>query len=41
MELVEEISFFLGLVVSALFFIEYKREEREEQREELLRQLPG
>ena len=39
MELVEEISFFLGLLVSWLFFREYNRIEQRDEREELLDQL--
>jgi hypothetical protein len=39
MGLVEEISFFLGLLVSCLFFREYARVEKMDEREETLEQL--
>ena len=39
MELVEEISFIVGLMVSFLFYKEYKRVEKQEEKEELVDSL--
>jgi hypothetical protein len=39
MELIEEISFILGVTISILFYMEYRRVEKLEEKEELVDKL--